>query len=531
MVWCDHRAYPRAPRADQRARRSHIGPATTKSPRHDRVLPVRHGGVCPVQARNHGYWQIHTREVAIRVRLHRPSRGPSHWIWRAVLRHPRIRTRVTLASVLLALLLSTGLWAALLVLIRQDEVDTTKETLGRQANRIVFVIQTGRLRNPLPAAPEDLIQVIDRRRRVIAATPALQGRPAADFPPPPKNETRRSGTACGVGPSKDGCFMAVEYQVGFGSNALFIIALAPEPGPVPRPTTAALLALTIPFITGLVGYGTWLSANRTMRPVDEIRRELDEITATDLERRVPVPSRRDEVGLLAESVNATLDRLEEAVARQRAFVTDVGHELRSPLTALRMEVELALAAPEDADVAETLRAVMENTERLAAVVDDLLALARLEADRNFEREAVDLTELADAEVLRRPRRTQVTVLSEGSVTVPGSRSELARLLTNLLDNADRHASAEVTMILRTEAPATAVVEVIDDGPGIAPEDRERVFERFTRLAEGRHRDAGGTGLGLAISRDIAIAHGGSLVLTDRADGRPGARFVLRLPRS
>lgn len=143
---------------------------------------------------------------------------------------------------------------------------------------------------------------------------------------------------------------------------------------------------------------------------------------------------------------------------------------------------------------------------------------------------MDLTEITDQEVLRRPRRAQVTVLSEGPVAVWGGRSDLARLLTNLVDNADRHAAHEVTVILRTEPPATAVVEVIDDGRGVAPEDRERVFDRFARLTEGRHRDAGGTGLGLAISRDIAEAHRGSLILTDRIDGVPGARFVLRLPR-
>ncbi|MFA1541205.1 sensor histidine kinase [Actinomadura monticuli] len=448
-----------------------------------------------------------------------------------MLRHPQIRTRVTLASVLLALVLSAGLWVALLVLIRQNEVDRTKDILSRQVNRATFLIQTGRLRNPLAGAPEDRIQVIDRRRRVIAATPALQGLPAVDFPPPPRHEIRRRGTVCDAGLPGGDCFMALEYQVGIGPDSLFVISMSPEPGLLPRPMTAALLALTIPFITGLVGYGTWLAADRTLRPVNQIRREMDEITATDLQRRVPVPDRRDEVGQLAESVNATLDRLERAVARQQAFVSDVSHELRSPLTALRMEVELAQAAPGDVDLPLMLRAVLENTERVSAVVDDLLALARLEADRNFPREPVDLTELADEEVLRRPRRTQVTVLSEGSVTVPGGRSELARLLTNLLDNADRHATREVTMILRSEQPSTAVVEVIDDGPGIAPEDRERVFERFTRLAEGRHRDAGGTGLGLAISRDIAEAHRGSLILTDRLDGRPGARFVLRLPRS
>ncbi len=196
------------------------------------------------------------------------------------------------------------------------------------------------------------------------------------------DDDRRDGRSCEVDAPGGGCFLLVEYQVGLGPSAKLVYSLAPRPGLLPHPLTAALIALSIPFITGLVGYGTWLAAGRTLRPVGEIRRELDEITATDLERRVPVPGRRDEVGMLAESVNATLDRLERAVARQRGFVTDVSHELRSPLTALRMEVELALAAPEDSDVPEMLRAVLENVERLSAVVDDLLALARLEADRS-----------------------------------------------------------------------------------------------------------------------------------------------------
>ncbi|WP_338070961.1 sensor histidine kinase [Actinomadura bangladeshensis] len=438
---------------------------------------------------------------------------------------------MTLTAALVALVLSTALCAGLLVLIRQQAVADTVRGLARDGRRVATSINIGALGTSIEAPSGELLQVTDLRHRVISASPRMQGRPPIGLPPPPVYDDRRDLRTCAIDAPGGDCFIVVEYQVGIGPSAKLVYSLAPEPGALPRPLAAALLGLGVPFITGLVGYATWLSASRTLRPVGEIRRELDEITATDLERRVPVPGRMDEVGLLAASVNATLDRLEQAVARQRAFVSDVSHELRSPLTALRMEVELALAAPEDSDVPETLRAVLLNTERLSAVVDDLLALARLEADRNFERERVDLTELTDAEVLRRPRRTQVTVLAEGSVTVHGGRSELARLLTNLLDNADRHAAAEVTMILRAEPPATAVVEVIDDGPGIAPEDRERVFERFTRLAEGRHRDAGGTGLGLAISRDIAQAHGGTLVLTDRVDGRPGARFVLRLPRS
>jgi signal transduction histidine kinase len=266
-----------------------------------------------------------------------------------------------------------------------------------------------------------------------------------------------------------------------------------------------------------------------LRPVDAIRAELDEITATDLQRRVPVPDHRDEVARLAESVNATLDRLEGAVARLRGYVADVSHELRSPLTGLRMELELALSDPDASDPYETLEAVLVNAERLHAVLDDLLAIARLEANPDFAREPVDLQALADQEVLRRPRRARFTVTDGEPVVVSGGRAELGRLITSLLDNADRHAAGTVTVALRTEPDGTALVEVIDDGPGIAAADRERVFERFTRLDEGRHQDAGGTGLGLAVSRDIATAHGGSLVLAEREDGLPGARFVLRLP--
>lgn len=451
-------------------------------------------------------------------------------VWRVALHHSEIRVRVTLSAVLATLVLATVACALLLVATRRDVVGDVQRELAREARRVVTVVRSGELadRDRIFASDNDLLQVVDARGRVVAASPAMDGRPAVAFPPPPRGDDRRDGRDCGVDAPGGDCFLIVEYRVDMRPEPVYVYALAPEPALLPRPVAAVLAILGVPFLGALAGYGTWVAVGRTLRPVDAIRRELDEITMTDLERRVPVPGKRDEVALLAESVNATLDRLEKAVARQRAFVSDVSHELRSPLTGLRMELELAMADPEATDLTETLRALLANTDRVAAVADDLLALARLEANGSFQREPVDLAELTDQEVLRRPRRSRVTVFSEGPVAVHGGRAELARALTNLLDNADRHATGEVTVVVRSEAE-TAVVEVIDDGPGIAPEDRERVFERFTRLAEGRHRDAGGTGLGLAISRDIAEAHGGTLVLADRTDGLDGARFVLRLP--
>jgi signal transduction histidine kinase len=289
---------------------------------------------------------------------------------------------------------------------------------------------------------------------------------------------------------------------------------------------AVVLAMGIALIAGLVGLGAWLSARRTLRSVEVISTDLREI-ATDLSQRVRMPPRQNEIARLAESINATLDRLEASVARQRGFVSDVSHELRSPLTGLRTELELALTDPVSGDTRESLEAALRGTDRLHEVIADLLAIARLDAHAQPLSEAVDLHAVADMEVLRVRRRATVTVVApDHPVIVKGGQLELARVMTNLIDNADRHAKSQVLVTIRTE-PGWAIVEVADDGAGIPREDRDRIFQRSTSLTDKPHQDAGGTGLGLAIACEIAIGHGGTLVL---AEGRPGARFVLRLPR-
>ncbi|XVQ12550.1 sensor histidine kinase [Spirillospora sp. CA-255316] len=465
-----------------------------------------------------------------------PASARTPWTRRGVLRDPAIRIRVTAWAVLVVGVLTLGLYIAALALVRQAHVSDLRSDLSRSARQIAGLTSADHIVPRLVA--EGLIQVVDGRGTIVATTGDMLGYPPVNFAPPPPMLNYREGRSCKIDAPGGRCFIVIVYRVGEGPEQRLVYALAPEPGLVPRVDVALAGLVLVPGISAVVGSLTWHAAGRVLRPVEDIRAELDEITATDLERRVPVPARSDEIARLAESVNATLDRLEGAVARLRGFVSDVSHELRSPLTGLRMELELALSDPEESDAYETLEAVLVNAERLHAVLDDLLAIARLEADPQIAKERIDLQALADQEVLNRPRRSRFTVSGGDPLLVRGGRSELARLLTNLLDNADRHAASEVTVTLGVEphdgagavgSARTAVVEVYDDGPGIAPADRERVFERFTRLAEGRHRDAGGTGLGLAIARDIAVAHGGSLVLTERPDGRPGARFVLRLP--
>jgi signal transduction histidine kinase len=244
-----------------------------------------------------------------------------------------------------------------------------------------------------------------------------------------------------------------------------------------------------------MAFVTYQAVGRTLAPVNAIRAQLAEITATALGRRVPVPKSQDEIRMLAETVNDTLDRLEAAYDHLRQFTSDASHDLRSPITAVRTQVEEALMYPEDADWPRTGHAVVTEMERLQAIVTDLLALARLDAGIPLTRVPTDLAELG-----------------------------LSRLLANLMDNAERHATSQIQVVVRADG-GTAILEVIDDGAGISPELREVIFERFTRLDAARGRDAGGTGLGLAIAREIAEAHEGTLTIED---SERGARFVLRV---
>ncbi|WP_019629966.1 sensor histidine kinase [Actinomadura atramentaria] len=467
-----------------------------------------------------------------------PQHGPQHGPLRRLARltpwgrqPPRIRLRVTLSTILITAVLTTAVYVLLLVLIQRQEVSVLDEELSREDRRLIAIIhselpENGRI---VTGNTGELLQVIAPDGHVAAANEPMRGRPRVDFPPPDPDDDRNDGTSCTLDAPGGPCWRVIVYRTATPQGNYLAYAMATAPGLFPRPGEAALLSLGVPLITGLIGFGTWRAAGRTLRPVDEIRADLDEITATDLQRRVPVPERDDELSRLAASVNATLDRLETAVARLRGFVSDVSHELRSPLAGLRTELEVAIADPDAADVRDTLAATLRSADRLQAVVEDLLALARLDAADREPDEQVDLRRLADQEVLRRPRRARVVVPDGDPVYVRGSPRDLARLLTNLIDNADRHAASEVRIEITRLADGYAMVEVVDDGTGIAPTDRERIFDRFTRLAEGRHRDAGGTGLGLAIARDIAEAHRGSLVIRDRADGRRGARFVLLLP--
>ncbi|MFE5077432.1 sensor histidine kinase [Streptomyces halstedii] len=335
-----------------------------------------------------------------------------------------------------------------------------------------------------------------------------------------------NGTATVDGDRADYRFAAVEATTSAGVT-LTVHAGAPlaaEQEAVGSVRGAMLAGL--PALLLVVAAVTWLVTRRALRPVEGIRRELAAITASqDLGRRVPEPGSRDEIARLARTTNETLSALETSVDRQRRFVADASHELRSPIASLRTQLEVGAAHPELLD----LPGAVADTVRLQALAADLLLLARLDAGERPGRAAVDLGALVREEVSQRAGDripVEVSVAEGGAVEVSGSRGQLARVIGNLLDNAERHAERSVAVTVRAEG-RDVCLEVADDGTGVPPAERERIFERFVRLDDARTRDDGGAGLGLALARDIASRHGGTLTVDTSPRG--GAAFTLRLP--
>ncbi|WP_344897977.1 HAMP domain-containing sensor histidine kinase [Actinomadura meridiana] len=441
---------------------------------------------------------------------------PSYW---------SVRTRVTAAATLLVLiLLASGS-----MLMYRAVTGTVYGSLHDRADSVVaelaVLVRDTDPHGTVPITDADftLLQVVNEQGTLVAASEPMLGSPPLDVPRP-----RELGR-----PVYDTVTVS-------GRGAVYLVSESIETPMGVRIVHAGASineftrheGLFVGLLSGAVVLGTvavaWivsLSVRRALRPVREISAELRGITGRSAGIRVAVPASNDEMSELAEAVNVAMGRLEATLSRQRGFVADVSHELRSPLTGLRAELEVALENPDTEDWPGVARAALADADRLQGIVSDLLILAKLGAGVHVARERVDLGELVRSEAARRPRRVPIEIRADEGITVRITAHHMVRLLTNLLDNAERHADSRVWVSVRTDGP-DAVLEVRDDGAGIAPEDRERVFWRFQRLAEGRERDRGGTGLGLTISRDIARAHGGTLMA---ADSDKGARFVLRVP--
>ena len=314
--------------------------------------------------------------------------------------------------------------------------------------------------------------------------------------------------------------------VTIDGQAFELVANSPmEPVNAAIAALARSLAVVGPLLVLGVAVLAWLTLGRAFRPVEVIIARTDEISAHNLDERVPVPPSGDEVARLAGTMNRMLARIQASSESQRRFVSDASHELRSPVAASRAQLEVALGHPQDADWTATARTVLDEQERLSQLVDDLLLIARLDEGGEPRRVEVDLDDVVFEEASR-AHRVGVDVSQVTPVRVIGDLGLLQRLVRNLVDNAVRHAGSRVRMSLASGA-GLALLAVEDDGVGVPPELRESVFDRFTRLEDARNRDAGGAGLGLAVVREVATVHGGEARVLESTLG--GARLEVRIP--
>jgi signal transduction histidine kinase len=282
----------------------------------------------------------------------------------------------------------------------------------------------------------------------------------------------------------------------------------------------------------LLGLSTYFVVALTLRSVAALRHGAADITAQGLSgQRLPVPTAQDEIQRLAVTLNAMLDRIEQATARQRTFVGDAAHELRSPLASLRVQLEVAQRMGANNDWPALIDDVLIDVDRLDRLVEDLLALARLdETGGKARREPVALGALVGSITMGYDHARVPVRIDDDSenVIVQGDQDGLHRVLVNLVDNAVRYARSEVTVCVSRNG-RHAQLSVADDGPGLPEYERERVFDRFYRVETSRSRDLGGTGLGLPIVRDLVRAHDGTVELTAHGDGSPGLVAVVTLP--
>ncbi|WP_182880487.1 ATP-binding protein [Microbispora sp. H10949] len=448
-------------------------------------------------------------------------------------RRRSLRFRLTAtATAVLALALAVSAYVFVVVL-GESLIRNIDDQVYQRGREIVALSDAGRLPDPVTSVNNTIVQVLGPDGRIVDATSDTD-RLVPLLPARARESAARTGAPQFVNGRPYALPGPLRVRVLSADHGVtVIVARSFTEVESSLVTTGHVLLVGMPLLLALLAAASWLVIGRTLRPITLLRRGAAAVGGTARSRRLPVPEARDEVHALATTLNDMLGRLEEAEARQRALVSDAAHELRSPLASIRLQLEVALSHPEGQDWTETAEGVLEDTLRLSRLAEDLLALARLDEGRLSRREPVDLGVLARRTAERYDLGLDLDLGSDAAPgpapVVLGDELDLRRVLTNLVDNALRHAASAVRLGVRTGGAAGAGVAeltVTDDGPGIPPEDRERVFDRFTRLDDARSRDDGGAGLGLAIVRTTVEAHGGTVHLEDAS---PGLRAVVRLP--
>lgn len=456
--------------------------------------------------------------------LIRRSRSPLRW---AV----SVKAKTVLSAVVV---LGVALSLAGILLVAElshAQLGGVDQALRLELASVSTVARSGTLAQPLQIASQEtsFIQVVDAHGRVIASSASLVGE-SRILTVNPANATvffTRGNLPIGSGERYRVAAETISTPAGkmtvYVGESLVV---------VDRSIHDVVLGLLLadPFLLTIAGLLVWWLVRKALMPVEAIRSEVEVISGSELGRRVAEPAVRDEIGRLATTMNRMLERLEKASSRQKSFVADASHELRSPLAAAQTELEVSLTYVETTDWPESARIALGELERVRRIVDDLSLLAKYDEDElPAAMLPVDLEEIVmdQCSRLRRMFRATVDVAQVSGARVTGDEEQLGRVVWNLLDNAQRHALQRVSVSL-TALDGRAVLQVADDGAGVKPEDRTRIFERFVRTDNVRARADGGSGLGLAIVAEIIAAHHGSIEVED---ANPGAEFIVRLPLS
>jgi len=441
-----------------------------------------------------------------------------------------VRSRATIgATVILAIALAIGSIASAVLLQRALASDAQSQLIDR-VDEVQGLIASGL---PPLLAPTGLqtgqIQVVDSSHNVVAITPGLALTTRLDVidPPPVGEETRTTveGEAISGVPGQQYRVVARTVATRAGPLTIYAVTSLDSARRAERYLQHSLL-IGLPLLVALAAWLVWRVATRALAPVDAMRTEVDRIEAEDLSGRVEPGSSDDEIANLGLTLNRMLDRLEEASARQQLFAAAASHELRSPLSTIRTELEVGLAYPDRTEWTKVAEDSLIEVARLEELTRDLRTLTRSRSIRGQSAVPVELSALVAGEVaLRRPQRDITYNSAIDRATIVGDADAVVQVVRNLFDNAERHAATEIRVAV-TDGVDGATLTVANDGPPIPAEERERIFEPFMRLDEARSLDSGGSGLGLAIVRSIMTTLGGTIVATAT---EAGAEFKASFP--
>jgi signal transduction histidine kinase len=450
-------------------------------------------------------------------------------------RRRSLRLRLTIvATGVLALGLTVGVLglSALFARARTADLDTQIQT---EASTLHALVSSDQLTQPLPVPPGSpvLAQVVDSAGTVLASTPSA-GRVLPIAPP------AELASLSGRGPTS-------ADETGFGAGQLRLLVesatLSGTPVHVVVAASVADLESTLgqlrrvvlvvtPLVVLAAGLAAWYALGAALRPVDEMAAAAQELGAADdptrPERTLPVPPTDDELARLAVTLNDMLERLRASARQQRDFAADAAHELRTPLTTLLAGLDVARSGGAGTDWDAASATAVEQARRLTAIIDDLLLLARTDADRLVRADRVDVGALVAEVAAAASDGDAVPVLvhvPDAPLEVAGDQAALERTMRNLLDNGRRHATSGVVVDVRREG-THVVVTVADDGRGVPDDELDAIFTRFHRVDAARSRTDGGTGLGLAIVRGVARSHGGDAVAGRGPDGGLSVRVTL-----